>query len=178
MTPPGVILVKLGSAGAPRLKKVLSSEREEARMQNQLRQNRRIIEDFTLTTLASIQNLFARLIYLASLRDLSTGKYEHEGLAALYPQDAVQQALEHCHEEVFLRVLETPLPMQEGILHDCLEKMAGGLAGASAHWQSLEAYRVLIPEKVPNYLKELFCSNLRALLEILRSECSTARSDA
>lgn len=145
---------------------------------NQLRQNRRIIEDFTVTTLAVIPNTFARLIYVSSLRDLSTGRYEHEGLAALYPEEAVQQALEHCHEEIFLRILETPLAIQEEILRDCLEKMAGGLASTSRHWQQMEAYRVLIPECVPDYLKELFCSNLRAMLEILCSACSTAHSDA
>ncbi len=146
-------------------------------MQNQLRQNRRIIEDFTLNTLAAIPNVFARLIYVSSLRDLSTGKYEHEGLAALYPPEAIQQALAKCHEEIFLRILETPLPIQEEILRDCLEKMSGGLSSASKHWQQMEAYRVLIPERVPDYLKELFCSNLRALLEILNSSYSTARSD-
>ena len=147
-------------------------------MLNQLRQNRRIIEDFTVTTLAVIPNAFARLIYVSSLRDLSTGRYEHEGLAALYPEEAVQQALEHCHEEIFLRILETPLAIQEEILQDCLEKMAGGLASVSRHWQQMEAYRVLIPEQVPDYLKELFCSNLRAMLEILCAGCSTAHSDA
>ena len=147
-------------------------------MQTQLRQNRRIIEDFTLHTLAVIPNLFARLLYISSLRDLSTGKYQHEGLAALYPAEAIQQALESCHEEIFLRLLETPLSIQEDILQDCLEKMTGGLAQASRHWQRLEAYRVFVPEGVPDYLKELFCSNLRALLDILSSECSTVRSDA
>lgn len=146
-------------------------------MLNQLRQNRRIIEDFTVNTLAVIPNAFARLIYVASLRDLSTGRYEHDGLAALYPEEAVQQALQRCHEEIFLRILETPLAIQEEILQDCLEKMAGGLLSASHHWQQMEAYRVLIPEDIPDYLKELFCSNLRALLEILSSACSTARSD-
>lgn len=146
-------------------------------MLNQLRQNRRIIEDFTVNTLAVIPNAFARLIYMASLRDLSTGRYEHDGLAALYPEEAVQQALQRCHEEIFLRILEIPLAIQEEILQNCLEKMAGGLLSASHHWQQMEAYRVLIPENVPDYLKELFCSNLRALLEILSSACSMARSD-
>lgn len=146
-------------------------------MLDDFRQNRRIIEDFTVNTLAVIPNAFARLIYVASLRDLSTGRYEHEGLAALYPEEAVQQALRHCHEEIFLRMLETPLAIQEEILQDCLAKMAGGLLATSHHWQQMEAYRVLIPEDVPDYLKELFCSNLRALLDILNSTYSTAHSD-
>jgi hypothetical protein len=145
-------------------------------MLTQLQQNRRIIQDFTTTTLASIPSLFGRLIYISSLRDLATGRYEHAGLLALHPGEAVQQALAKCHEEVFERILETPLAEQAEDVRGCLETMPGGLAMTVSHWQRMEAYRVLLPEESPDYLKELFCSNLRALLEILRSECSTARS--
>jgi len=113
---------------------------------------------------------------MASLRDLSTGRYEHAGLAALYPDEAMQQALRLCHEQIFERVLETPLERQEIDLKECLGRMPGGLCPVLAHWQRMEAYRVLMPERAPGYLKELFCSNLRALLEILQEECSKAHS--
>ena len=142
----------------------------------QLQQNRRIIQDFTLTTLAGIPNIFSRLAYLASLRDISSGKYEHAGLAALYSDEAIQESLQLCHEQIFERVLETPLEPQEKDLRECLEHMPGGLCSTVEHWRRMEAYRVLMPEHVPGYLKELFCSNLRALLEILREECSKVRS--
>jgi hypothetical protein len=145
-------------------------------MLTQFQQNRRIIQDFTLTTLAGIPGEFSRLTYMASLRDLSSGRYEHAGLAALYPDDAIQQALNMCHEQVFERVLESPLARQEADLKECLERMPGGLCGTLAHWRRMEAYRVLMPERAPGYLKELFCSNLRALLEILQEACSTVRS--
>ncbi len=138
----------------------------------QLQQNRRIIQDFTLTTLAGIPGEFGRLTYMASLRDLSSGRYEHAGLLAIYPDEAIQQALQLCHEQIFERVLETPLALQENDLKECLDRMPGGLCAAVAHWQRMEAYRVLMPEGAPGYLKELFCSNLRALLEILQEECS------
>jgi hypothetical protein len=59
----------------------------------QLQQNRRIVQDFTLTTLAGIPGFFAGLTYMASLRDLSSGRYEHAGLAALYLDEALQQAI-------------------------------------------------------------------------------------
>lgn len=146
-------------------------------MLTQLQQNRRIIQDFTETTLASIPNLFGRLIHLSSLRDLATGRYEHAGLLALHPEEAVQQALSKCHEEVFERILETPLSEQEEDVRACLEAMPGGLTTTVSHWQRMEAYRVLMPEESPDYLKELFCSNLRALLEILRPGSSIARSN-
>jgi len=145
-------------------------------MLSQLQQNRRIIQDFTLTTLAGIPAEFGRLAYLASLRALSSGRYEHAGLAAMYPDEAIQQALQLCHEQVFERVLETALEKQEKDLKICLEQMPGGICATVAHWRRMEAYRLLMPECAPAYLKELFCSNLRALLEILQEDCSTARS--
>jgi hypothetical protein len=144
----------------------------------QLQQNRRVIQDFTTTTLAAIPSAFARLTYLASLRDLSSGRYEHAGLTAVYPQEAVQQALEQCHEEIFERILESGLEEQERDLRAYLRAMQDGLCVAVSQWRKLEAHRTLLPAESPDYLKELFCSNIRALLEILDEECSKDRSSA
>ena len=143
-----------------------------------LQQNRRIVQDFTATTLTAIPTLFGRLVYLASLRDLSSGRYHHEGLAALYADEAIQEAVKLCHEQVFERILETPLDRQERDLHECLEGMEGGLVASVHHWKTMETYRVLLPEDPPDYLRDLFCSNLRALLAILQTECSTSHSAA
>jgi hypothetical protein len=144
----------------------------------QLQQNRRIIHDFAVTTLAAIPGLYARLTYLASLRDLSSGNYEHAGLEVVYPKEAVQQALQGCHEEIFEKILEMPLEVQKADLRACLSGMENGLSSAVDHWKSLESYRILIPEAVPEYLKTLFCSNLRALLEILQKDCRTPHTAA
>lgn len=143
-----------------------------------LQQNRRVVQDFTVNSLAGISGLFARLVYVASLRDLSSGRYEHQGLAALYPEEAVQQALELCHEQIFERILEMPLEKQLEDLRNCLTAMEGGLATVVSHWRQLEPYRMLLPENAPDYLKELFFSNLRALLEILHEQCNPSHSDA
>lgn len=145
---------------------------------SKLQQNRRIVQDFTLNTLEGIAGPFARLIYVASLRDLSSGRYEHQGLMALYPEEAVQQALQLCHEQVFERILETPLSEQLEDLRSCLSGMQGGLVEVVSHWRQLESYRVLVPEQVPDYLRDLFFSNLRALLEILHEQCTGAHLDA
>lgn len=144
----------------------------------QLQQNRRIIQDFTETTLSAIPGMFARLTYLASLRDLSTGAHEHAGLEVLYPKEAIRQALEQCHEELFARILELPLEAQVEDLRSCLQAMQGGLCSAVEHWRKIEAYRVLLPEHAPDYLKKLFCSNVQALLTILQKDCSNSRSNA
>ena len=142
----------------------------------QLQQNRRVIQDFTSTTLAVIPSSFARLAYMASLRDLSSGRYEHNGLMAFYQREAVQQALEQCHEEIFERILESTLQEQEQDLRGYLEAMELGLEVTATHWRKLEAYRTLLPLEAPDYLKELFCSNIRAMLVILAKEPAAAPS--
>ncbi len=108
-------------------------------MQTQLEQNRHIIHDFAINTLAAIPNDFGRLTYITSLRDLSTGRYEHAGLAALYPAEAIQQALKQCHEEIFERILETPLALQEGDFRRRLEGMEGPLCDTVPHCADVEA---------------------------------------
>jgi hypothetical protein len=144
----------------------------------QLQQNRRIIQDLTSTTLSVIPGIYARLAYLASLRDLSSGVYEHAGLEVVYPREAVRQALEHSHRELFARLLEMPLEAQAADLRECLAGMEGGLCSSVEHWEKLESYRVLMPEQAPDYLKQLFCSNLRALLEVLRRDCQGSPAGA
>jgi len=143
----------------------------------QLQQNRRVIQDFASTTLAVIPTAFARLAYMASLRDLSSGRYEHQGLITVYQREAVQQALEQCHEEIFESILESTLREQEQDLRAYLESTESGLEVTAAHWRKLEAYRTLLPLEAPDYLKELFCSNIRALLEMIDSECCKGRSN-
>ncbi len=116
-----------------------------------------MVRDFASTTLASIPNMFGRL--------------------ALYSPQAVQESLECCHYEIFLKILETPLSIQAENLGECLQGMAGSYHSTLSHWREMEAYRVLVPGNTPDYLRELFFSNLRALLEILQAENSTVRSN-
>jgi hypothetical protein len=136
-------------------------------------QNRRVIEDFTTRTLATIPGDFARLVYVSSLRDLASGRYGHEGLAALYPEESVQQALAHCHGELFLRILETPLEQQEWDLRSCLSGLEGNFREIVERWKELDFHRVLLPLGVQSYLQDLFCSNLRTLLGILAVELAS-----
>ena len=141
-------------------------------------QNRWVIEDFTTRTLAAIPSEFGRLVYVASLRDLASGGYVHEGLSTIYPEEAVQQALAHCHEELFTKTLETPLEQQEWDLRACLGGMEGNFWEVVARWQESEFYRLFVPEGEPDYLRTLFCSNLRALLGLLAEAHATLQPAA
>lgn len=144
-----------------------------------LEMNQRVIEDFTTRTLARIPTEFGRLCYLSSLRDSSGGgEYVHQGLAAVFPAPAVQEALHFCHWEIYERILESPLAQQEWDLRECLADSEGGFWQTLEQWRETAAYRSLGPEGSPAYLRDLFDSNVRALLDVLASENPTLQSVA
>jgi hypothetical protein len=140
--------------------------------------NRRLMEDLTSRTLASIPSEYGKLIYLASLRDLGSGRYVHEGLTKSYPAEAVQEALMHAHKEICTRILEMPLAKQESDLLSCLGGFEGDLEDVVRNWRELESYRALLPFGLPNYLRTLFCSDVETLLEIAGEDLAKARRTA
>ncbi|MGO9641354.1 MAG: hypothetical protein ACLP1Y_08635 [Candidatus Acidiferrales bacterium] len=141
-------------------------------------QSRRVIEDFTSRSLAAIPNDYARLFYISSLRDPLTGHYRHDGLETVYGTESVQLALSHCHEELFGRILEIPLEQQEWDLRISLAGLDGGIGEALERWKDQPDYAELLPEKLPNYLLDLFASNFRLLLGILSEHVFTWRTAA
>jgi hypothetical protein len=144
----------------------------------QIHQDRRVVEDFTLHSLGRIPGNVSRLLHVATLRDLASGLYRHDGLAAIYSEPAVDQALRLCHEELFERILETSLEQQETEIRSCLAGFDGSPGEIAARWQEHEFYKFLIPSGVPVYLRKLFCSNLEMLLQLIAAESSTNRAGA
>jgi hypothetical protein len=129
-------------------------------------QSRSVIEDFTSRTLAAIPSDFGRLYYVSSLKNEKTGQYTHEGLLNLYPEHSVQAALAQCHEELFSRILETPLSNQERDMRNCLDAAGDKFWAVVESWRETRFYRTMCPEGLPDYLNELFCSNMNALLAV------------
>jgi hypothetical protein len=132
-------------------------------------QSRSVIEDFASRTLAVIPSDYGKLYYVSSLRNSNTGRYQHDGLAVLYSEDSVQEALAQCHEEIFSRVLEAPLRQQERDLRKCLEVAGDQFWPVVESWRESRFFKTLCPEGLPDYLNDLFCSNMGALLAIFSS---------
>lgn len=93
----------------------------------------------------------------------------HEGLNSLYGESAVQSGLSHCHEELFSRILETPLKEQQLDLGKCLGAAGEQFWDVVENWRETQAFQTMCPEGLPKYLQDLFCSNMSALLAILWS---------
>jgi hypothetical protein len=136
----------------------------------QFRESRTVIEDFSSRTLAAISADFGRLYYVSSLKDAASGRYQHQGLSSIYPEDAVQTGLAHCHDELFSRILETPLQQQERDLHACLASAGDKYWEVVENWQENQSFGEMCPEGLPSYLRELFHSNMSALLAIFSAK--------
>jgi hypothetical protein len=125
-------------------------------------------EDLQRRTLSHIPCDFARLIYLASMRDYNCAIYHHEGLAARYGQEQAREALQASHRDIFCKLAFLPL---EGLVTE-LEVYVRASHEAPDDlihaWQELEPYRVAVPMEADSTMVQLFLSNIRLALEVLR----------
>ena len=141
-------------------------------------QYQHIIDDFTAHWLAGIRNDLGRLVFVALLRDVSTGHYTHSALEQVHSQPSVHQALLFCHEELFERFLEAPLEAQEGQLRDWFSTLGSAPADVASRWLEVEFFRLLVPQGTPAYLRDLLFSNLRVILTLIAAERPVAQAHA
>jgi len=125
-------------------------------------------EDFCVRSLARIPSALERLIYIASTRDYNSGVYQHEGLAGRFGAGAAAQALEYAHWEVFQTVSLLSLRRLTEELHRYMESSREQPIAFLNAWQKLEPYRVAIPLRVDPTIAELFNSNVKIALAVLR----------
>ena len=109
-----------------------------------------------------------RLIYIASTRDYNSGVYQHEGLASRFGACAAASALEYVHSEIFQAVSLMSLRRLTEELRKYMESSREDPAAFLNAWQKLEPYRVAIPLRVDPTIAELFISNIKIALAVLR----------
>ena len=117
--------------------------------------------------LANLPNDLTRMLYLASLRDCNSGRYLHPQLSSRMGVEIADRTLFACHDQVFRRLLATPIfgyvnQLEEYIRYTRIEK-----AIVLRTWESLEAYRATMPVVALSLYRDLFCSNMEAALMIL-----------
>jgi hypothetical protein len=125
-------------------------------------------DDLLCRTLSAIPCDLARLIYLASTRDYNSGIYHHEGLSARFGPEQARDALQTAHRDIFLRLIALSLEELVAELESYVRMSREAPAGFLHAWQVLEPYRVAVPMEVNTTMLQLFLSNIRLALEILR----------
>lgn len=134
---------------------------------------REAIDDLFLRTLSGMSSALERLIYLAATRDYNSGRYYHAGLEARFGVNAAAAALLYAHEESFALVTFMPLAKLTVELHRYLEKSHERPEVFLNSWQKLEPFRVTIPLHADPIAADLFISNLKLALAIVKHSLRT-----
>jgi len=139
-------------------------------------QNQRIIEEFLTQWLVDVSTDFGRLAHVARLREVTSGRYHHPALEESYSEHSVHEALLYCHEELFERVIETPLELQNRDLRTTFTRMGSPAEEIAARWLEVEFFRSLVPLGTPSSLREMFVTNVRGMLGSLVAERMSVES--
>jgi hypothetical protein len=126
-------------------------------------------EDLWRRTLAQIPSTYGRIVYLASLRNVNTGRYEHHGLTLLFGEDAADEALRDSHGRVFREWLEMSLDQQAADLALYFTSLPATRKTLTENWLRLRPYLTVPPVWANPAEHELFQSNLEILLKLLRN---------
>jgi len=127
-----------------------------------------VIEDVAREAgLENFPNDLTRMLYLASLRDCNSGGYLHPQLSGRMGTEVADQALCVCHDQVFRRLLTTPISGYVDQLEEYIRYTRAERRTVLNTWQSLQAYRATVPVLAPPIYCELFCLNIELALTIL-----------
>jgi hypothetical protein len=120
--------------------------------------------------LQDLPNDLTRMIYLASLRDCNSGVYLHPQLSTGNRIHEADHALRACHEELFRRLLTTPLQAYVVQLEEYIRYTRAERSTILKTWKSLQAYRATVPMGVLDTSAELFCLNVEIALAVLEED--------
>ena len=125
-------------------------------------------EDLKNRTLLKLGYDFARLMYLSSLRDFSTGEYHHHGLSQLFSEPTATAALTACHEEVFYGLALGPFDKFVAELERLIRSTRKDYQRTLEAWETLGAYNVAVPADCDLTVARLYKSNVKIAMMFLK----------
>jgi hypothetical protein len=130
--------------------------------------DRRAVADVWRHTLSQIPTVFGRLVYLAGLRNLNSGRYEHHGLALVFNADDASRALKKSHKQVFADWLSFDLEQQLADLDLYLTDLPEDKKTVLKAWTKFAPYKGLIPSSARGVERKLYLAELQVMLGVLR----------
>ncbi len=116
--------------------------------------------------LHGLPNDLARVCYLASLYDQTTGEYRDFGRASRFGTEASHSAIKRAHEDVFARLLQVPLEELAAQFRAWIESEPEKAASILKEWSEEKTYLRLMPVKAPDSDRLVFEGNLTAVLQL------------
>ena len=135
------------------------------------------ITDLRNRTLARLPGDFSRLVYLASSRDLNTGRYSHDGLTFHFSETVASKAMALCHREIFERLVYASLEALIEELRNYISSTNELPEEFLKSWKHLGSYRVTIPSECDELQAEIFLSNVKMALAILQTRQKPVSQD-
>ena len=136
-----------------------------------------ILSDSWRHTLAGIPTFPGRLAYLASLRNMHSGAYEHFGLAQRVGEAEVDRLLRRSHLEVFQEWLCFGLERQRQELEEYFLGLPGDKREIIAAWLSIEPYGAWIPAESRDVERKLYYTDLCVALDLIRADYGVSSRD-
>jgi len=125
------------------------------------------LDRYLQRALDSLDGPFAKLAFLASLRDPYTGRYLHEGWSAVLPAELVHDALRDTHRSVFHKAVDLGLPDLCNELRAHFRLLGEEETRVAKLWLETEPYYELVPEGCPQLPRKFFITQIRAALAVL-----------
>ena len=138
---------------------------------------RNAASDLWRNTLSQIPSVFGRLMFLSSLRNLNSGRYEHHGLALVFGSYEASKALKKSHREAFAEWLSYDIEEQKADLDLYLSEQIDHKRTILKTWEKLEPYRNILPSSVKDVERKLYLADLRAILNLLKNASGAGDPD-
>jgi len=128
-------------------------------------------------TLSQIPTVFGRLVYLSSLRNANTGKYEHHGLSLVFGDEEANRALKKSHGQAFEEWLSFNIEQQKADLDLYLSSLFEDKRTVLETWLKLAPYRNLVPSSIRTVERRLYLADLTAIIQLLKNEYAVSFPD-
>jgi hypothetical protein len=128
-------------------------------------------------TLSGIPTTFGRIAYLASLRNVNKGTYEHFGFSQRIGEMETDRILRASHVSVFEEWLCFGLEQQKQELEEYFSGLGEDRREIVASWVTVEPYGDWVPAESRDVERQLFFTDLGVVLELLRTDYGVASRD-
>jgi hypothetical protein len=134
-------------------------------------------DDLWRRTLSQISTVFGRLEYLASLRNIHTGRYEHFGLEQRFSPEISDETLRRHHETAFGDWVSFSLESQRRELLSYLTGREEPVEAILRAWLRVKPFPTWVPANTRPAERALFLGDLDVSLELIRRERGVAAPD-